>query len=89
MKEIIAYAAERHIEIIPEIDVPGHSVAAIAAYPWLTCLNPVEVRTTAGVSKDLLCAGNEKVYEFYSNVLDELCVLFPSSKFHLGGTKHL
>lgn len=85
MKEIIAYAAERHIEIIPEIDVPGHSVAAIAAYPWLTCLNPVEVRTTAGVSKDLLCAGNEKVYEFYSNVLDELCALFPSSKFHLGG----
>lgn len=85
MKELIAYAAERHIEIVPEIDVPGHSVAAIAAYPWLTCFEPVEVRTTAGVSKDLLCAGNEKVYEFYSDVLDELCVLFPSSKFHLGG----
>lgn len=85
MKELIAYAAERHIEIIPEIDVPGHSVAAIAAYPWLTCLNPVEVRTTAGVSKDLLCGGNEKVYEFYSGVLDELCTLFPSAKFHLGG----
>lgn len=85
MKELIAYAAERHIEIVPEIDVPGHSVSAIAAYPWLTCLNPVEVRTTAGVSKDLLCAGNEKVYEFYADVLDELCVLFPASKFHLGG----
>ena len=85
MKELIAYAAERHIEIIPEIDVPGHSVAAIAAYTWLTCLNPVEVRTTAGVSKDLLCGGNEKVYEFYSGVLDELCTLFPSAKFHLGG----
>lgn len=85
MKELISYAAERHIEIVPEVDVPGHSVAAIAAYPWLTCFNPVEVRTTAGVSKDLLCAGNEKVYEFYTDVLGELCDLFPSSKFHLGG----
>lgn len=86
MKELIDYAAKHHIEVIPEIDVPGHSVAAIAAYPWLTCLNPgIGVRTTAGVSEDLLCAGNEKVYEFYTDVLNELCALFPSSRFHLGG----
>lgn len=86
IKDIVAYAARKHIEVIPEIDIPGHSVAAIAAYPWLTCRDSaIEVRTTIGVSKDLLCAGNEKVYEFYSDVIGELCNLFPSRRFHLGG----
>lgn len=86
IKELVDYAATKHVELIPEIDIPGHSVAAIAAYPWLSCKNqPIGVRTTAGVSKDLLCAGNEKVYEFYMDVINEVCALFPSKKFHLGG----
>lgn len=84
--ELVNYAKERHIEIIPEIDVPGHSVAAIAAYPFLTCKDTtLNVRTTAGVSTDLLCAGNEKVFEMYTDIFNELCSIFPSKYFHLGG----
>lgn len=86
LKDLVAYARKKQVEIIPEIDVPGHSVAAIAAYPFLTCLNPgIGVRTTAGVSTDLLCAGNEEVYAFYADVIDELCAIFPADKFHIGG----
>lgn len=86
IKDLVSYAKRLHIDIIPEIDVPGHSVSAIAAYPFLTCKDTsITVRTTAGVSLDLLCAGNEQVYEFYSDVYNELCDLFPSKYFHVGG----
>lgn len=86
LKDIVRYAAERYVEVIPEIDVPGHSVAAIAAYPELTCRDTLlDVRTEIGVSEDLLCAGNEKVFEMYGNIFDELCDIFPSSKIHIGG----
>lgn len=90
MKEIVRYAAERQIEVVPEIDIPAHSNAAIAAYPGLTC--PV-VDQYLGVLPGLggnhadiiLCAGNEKVYTFYEHVLDEVLALFPGRYIHLGG----
>lgn len=86
LRELVAYARQKHVEIIPEIDVPGHSVAAIAAYPALTCRDTVlTVRTTAGVSRDLLCAGNEKVFEMHTDIFKELFEIFPSKYFHMGG----
>ncbi len=86
VKDLVAYAAARNVEIVPEIDLPGHFVAAIAAYPELSCTGSVsEVRKKWSTSKEILCAGNDKVYEFVNNVLDEVCELFPSRYVHLGG----
>jgi len=86
MKALVAYAAQRHVSIIPEIDIPGHSVAAIASYPYLTCFEgQLEVRTTPGVSKDLLCGGNDEVFRFLDDVIDELAQVFPGEEFHIGG----
>lgn len=90
MKEIIAYAGQRHVEIIPEIDMPAHSNAALAAYPELAC--PV-VKKYIGVlpglggsNADIIyCAGNDKVFEFLQGVLDEVAELFPSDYIHIGG----
>ena len=84
--EIVAYAAERHITIIPEIDMPGHMVAALTAYPELGCTGgPYEVWPDWGVSDDILCAGNPKVYQFLEDVFTEIMQLFPSTIIHLGG----
>ena len=86
MKEIVAYAAERGITVIPEIDLPGHMVAALAAYPNLGCTGgPYEVWTRWGVAPDILCAGNEDVYTFLETVLSELVDIFPSEYIHIGG----
>ncbi|MDL2282501.1 family 20 glycosylhydrolase [Parabacteroides sp. OttesenSCG-928-G06] len=92
IKEIVAYAAERYIEVIPEIEMPGHSVAAITAYNHLACNEvsietgkPFEVRQRWGVSKDLLCAGKEEVFTFLEDVLMEVMDLFPSEYIHVGG----
>lgn len=90
MKEIIAYAADRQIEIIPEIDIPAHSNAALASYPEYAC--PV-VKNFIGVipglggknAEIIFCGGNEKTYEFLQDVLDEVIALFPSRYIHLGG----
>lgn len=84
--DVIKYAAERHIEIIPEIDLPGHMMAALAAYPELGCTGgPYEVWTKWGISKDVLCAGNPLIYEFLDNVMKEVVALFPSKYIHIGG----
>ncbi len=86
MKELVAYAAKYHIEVVPEIEMPGHEVAAIHAYPQLTCgAKNVPIRTTCGVSDNLLCPGEDFVYEFLGNVFDELANVFPSPYIHLGG----
>ena len=86
LKEIVEYAKGREVMIIPEIDMPGHSLAAVAAYPELSCHgNSVFVRAKAGVSADNMCPSNEKVYEFVSDVLDEIVELFPSPYIHIGG----
>ena len=86
LRDLVAYAAERKIDIVPEFDIPGHCMAMIAAYPELSCSGkPMEVRKKWGISKDILCAGNDKVYEVVRNVLDEICDVFPSEYIHLGG----
>ncbi len=85
-KEIVRYAAERFITVIPEIELPGHSVALLAAYPELGCTGgPYEVRTTFGVSDDVFCAGNENVFSFLEDVFDEVIAIFPSEYIHIGG----
>ena len=86
MRKVVAYAAERGITVIPEIDLPGHMVAALAAYPELGCTGgPYEVWTRWGVAKDILCAGNEQVFTFLETVLTELMDIFPSEYIHVGG----
>ena len=86
LRDLIQYAAERHINIIPEIDLPGHMQAALACYPQLGCTGgPYEVWRRWGVSDDVLCAGNEEAMQFAENVLDEVMDLFPSPYIHIGG----
>jgi len=86
IREIVDYAADRHITIIPEIDMPGHMVAAVTAYPELGCTGgPYEVWPDWGVSDDILCAGNPKVYQFLEDLYTEIMQLFPSKIIHLGG----
>ena len=86
VRDIVAYAAERYITIIPEIDLPGHMVAALSAYPELGCTGgPYFVRPYWGVDPDVLCAGNPKTLEFIKKVLGEVCELFPSTYIHIGG----
>lgn len=86
MRELVAYAAKYHVQIIPEIEMPGHEVAAIHAYPELTChAKKVPIRTICGVSNELLCPGNEFTYEFLGNVFNELSSVFTSPYVHLGG----
>lgn len=93
IRDIVAYAENRAITIIPEIDMPGHMVAALASYPWLGCFGksmefpgePYKVRTMWGVSKDVLCLAKPTSLEFVYGVLDEIMELFPSKYIHIGG----
>ncbi|HTL28881.1 MAG TPA: beta-N-acetylhexosaminidase [Tepidisphaeraceae bacterium] len=87
IREIVKYAADRYINAVPEIDMPGHMIAAIASYPELACFpdKKFEVRTEWGISEDVLCPGKESTFEFTQNVLLELMDLFPSKVIHLGG----
>jgi hexosaminidase len=84
--EILKYASERHITVVPEIEMPGHSSAAIASYPWLgTAKNEIEVPINFGVGKDVYDVSDPKVYQFLTEVLDEVIDLFPSKVIHIGG----
>ena len=86
MRELVSFAAKYHVQVVPEIEMPGHEVAAISVYPELTCHGvQVPIRTTCGVSDELLCPGNEFTYEFLGNVFKELADVFPSPYIHLGG----
>lgn len=86
LREIVKYAQERYITIIPEIDMPGHMLGALAAYPELGCTGgPYEVWTMWGVSDDVLCIGNDKTLGFITDVLDEVLRIFPSEYIHIGG----
>ena len=89
VREILAYAAERHIKIVPEIELPGHVFAALAAYPELACvpanLAAREPRLVWGIEKDVLCLGNDKGIKFMEDVLDYVCRLFPGDVVHIGG----
>ena len=85
VKDLVKYAAERGITIIPEIDIPGHSSATLAAYPSLTCFNePIRI-PAKGFTEQIFCAGKESTIIFLKNVLDEVCELFPSEYIHIGG----
>jgi hexosaminidase len=86
IKEVVAYAAERFVTVIPEIEMPGHAVAVLAAYPELSCSGgPFTVATTWGIFHDVFCAGNDKTFEFLENVLSEIVPLFPGKYIHIGG----
>lgn len=85
-REIVEYAAKRYITVIPEIDIPGHMKAALTAYPELGCTGgPYEVGHRWGIYLDVLCLGNEKIYEFCQDVLAELIDVFPAQYIHIGG----
>ena len=86
IKDVIAYAAERYITIIPEIDLPGHTSAVLASYPELGCIEKeYKVANRWGVIKDVICAGNEQSLQLFKDVMDEVCELFPGKYIHIGG----
>ena len=85
-KEIVRYAAERFITVIPEIDMPGHMLAALVSYPELGCTGgPYEMPLKFGVFDEVLCGGNEKTLQFAKDVLEEIMDIFPSEYIHIGG----
>ena len=86
IEDIVAFAAARHVQVIPEIEMPGHCRAALAAYPWLGCTgDTLPVPSNWGVFKDVYCAGNDSTMAFMKAVLDEVCTMFPSEVIHIGG----
>lgn len=86
IKEVVAYAQQRHITIVPEIEMPGHALAALSAYPELGCTGgPYKAATLWGVFDDVFCAGKESTFIFLENVLDEVMALFPGEYIHVGG----
>jgi len=86
IKEIVQYAADRYVTVIPEIELPGHSLAALSAYPELGCTGgSYEAATKWGVFKDVYCAGKEETFTFLEDILDELISLFPGEYIHIGG----
>lgn len=84
--EVVKYAGERFITVVPEIEMPGHAMAALASYPVLSCTGkPIEVATRWGVFEDVFCAGKDTTFAFLEDVLDEVMDLFPSEYIHIGG----
>lgn len=86
LRDLVSYARERFVNIVPELEMPGHELAAIAAYPWLSCTGKkVEPRREWGVEPTIMCAGKESTFRFLEDVADELMDIFPSPYFHIGG----
>lgn len=86
IKDIVEYAKKRFITIVPEIEMPGHALAALSAYPELGCTGgPYQAATKWGVFDDVFCAGNDKTFAFLDDVIAEVCELFPSTYIHIGG----
>jgi hexosaminidase len=86
IKEVVAFARQRFIEVIPEIELPGHGVAALAAYPEYSCTGgPFEVRNVWGISNDVFCAGNDATLAFLTDIIEEVIPLFESDYIHIGG----
>ncbi len=89
LEEIVAYAAERHVEVVPEIELPGHSYGVLAAYPELACcpnaVNPRLALSEWGISTNVCCVGNDKTLRFFERVFDYVCEVFPSKVVHIGG----
>ena len=85
-REVVRYAAERYINVVPEIDLPGHMQSALHVFPHLGCTGgPYPVRTTWGISNEVLCGGNPETLLFLKTVLGEICEIFPSKYIHIGG----
>lgn len=86
IREIVQYAADRQIAVIPEIDIPGHATAMLAAYPELSCDGvPPEVACKGGIFPSIFCAGKQSTFDFLEKLFDEICPLFPCPYFHIGG----
>lgn len=86
IRDVVAFCKERFIDVIPEIDMPGHTTAIISTYPEFSCRGEqVPVKTEGGIFRDILCAGNEAVYDFCYELLDEVTELFPYEYVHIGG----
>lgn len=86
LKELVAYAARKHVEIVPELDIPGHTAAVVYTYPHLGCLRSDSVSLVLGKTTDrMLCAAEEETYELYDRIISEVSSLFPSRWIHLGG----
>ncbi|SKB73751.1 hexosaminidase [Parapedobacter luteus] len=88
IREVVAYAAERYVNVVPEIEMPGHALAALASYPYLGCGDnpgPYKTAETWGVFDDVFCAGKEETFAFLEAVIDEVIELFPSEYIHIGG----
>ncbi len=84
-REIVEYAAERYVTVVPEIDMPGHMAAAIQAYPELSCVGEQRIDPVWGATGNVLCLGNERTYDFINDVVDQLVEIFPSELIHMGG----
>jgi hexosaminidase len=86
LRELVAYARALHIVLVPEIEMPGHAMGALVAYPELSCTGgPFEVRTKWGIETDVFCAGNDRVFALLEDVLAEVLDIFPSEFIHIGG----
>jgi hexosaminidase len=86
IRDLVVYAEARHVTLVPEIEMPGHFLAALAAYPEYSCRGgPFEVRTRWGIEPDILCPGNEQSFAFAQDILSEVVELFPSRFIHIGG----
>ncbi len=86
IRDVVAYAADRFITVVPEIEMPGHALAALAAYPEYSCTGgPFEVSTTWGIFEDVYCPGNDATFTFLEDILAETLALFPSEFIHVGG----
>ena len=86
LRDVVSYAAERCITVIPEVELPGHALAILAAYPELGCTGgPYEVEPSWGIFDDILCAGNDKVFDLLCGVMDEVAAIFPSHYINIGG----
>ncbi|MDR2965413.1 MAG: beta-N-acetylhexosaminidase [Treponema sp.] len=90
IKEIVSFASSRHIEVIPEVDLPGHTSAVLASYPGLGCTGgPYRTEDRFGIFEDVLCAGNDKILDLFAAIFDTLAKLFPSQWVHIGGDEVL
>jgi len=86
IREIVAFAGERHVQVVPEVDLPGHASAILAAYPALGCTGgPYRVEDRFGIFEDVLCAGNDAIFPLFDAIFDSLVELFPSKYVHIGG----
>ena len=86
IRDVVAFAKKHHVEIVPELEIPGHELAAIAAYPELSCKQePTSVRRIWGVEDIVMCPGRERMFGFLNDVIDEMVQLFPGTYYHIGG----